>query len=181
MSLHDRWSAHLKPSTEKRRGNYKIYNAMNKYGKENFTCEILEDNIPVDNLNNKEIYYIEKYDSFNNGYNSTKGGDGRIINNNYDVEKIICDYKSGKTSSDIAKEYGVSPTTITRILHSKNIKMRKSGRKLSDDMLEDIIKLANVNTYNDVAKIYDVDPKTIRRFLIKHDFRKRNIYKYKNN
>lgn len=179
MSLHDRWLAHLKPSTAKRKGNYKIYNAMNKYGKENFICEILEENVPIDDLNSKEIYYIEKYDSYINGYNSTKGGDGRVINNKYDIEKIIYDYKSGKSSSEIAKEYGVCSTTIARVLHSENIKMRECGRKITEDMLEDIIKLASTNTYNEVAKIYNVDLKTIRRFLIKHNFRKRSVYKYK--
>lgn len=179
MSLHDRWLAHLKPSTSKRKGKYKIYNAMNKYGKENFTCEILEDNVLIDDLNKKEIYYIEKYNSFINGYNSTKGGDGRVINNKYDIEKIVYDYKSGKTSSEIAKEYGVCSTTIARVLHSQNIKMRKGGKKLTVDMLDDITKLASTNTYNKVAEIYNVDPKTIRRFLIKHNFRKRKPYRYK--
>ncbi len=178
MSLHDRWMAHMKPSTLKRKGTYKIYNAMNKYGKENFMCEILEDNVPIDELNNKEIYYIEKYDSFINGYNSTKGGDGRVINNEYDVEKIVNDYISGKSSSEISKEYGVCSTTIARVLHSKNIKMREDGRKLTVDMLDDIIELASTNTYDKVAEIYNVDPKTIRRFLIKHNFRKRKPYKY---
>lgn len=173
MSLHDRWMAHLKPSTLKQRGTYKLYNAMNKYGKENFVCEVLEENVPIDKLNDREIYYIEKYDSFNNGYNSTKGGDGRILNNQYDIEKIILDYNSGKSTVEIGKEYNVCRTTIARILHAQNVQIRENGRKLTEDMLKDIIELAKENSYNVVAKKYNVDEKTIRRFLIKHNFRKR--------
>lgn len=179
MSLHDRWMAHLKPSTQKRKGSYKIYNAMSKYGKENFWCELLEDDIPIEQLNEKEIYYIEKYDSYYNGYNSTKGGDGKIINNQYDIGEIIKNYNSGMSSTEIANKYDVSRTTISRILHANNIEMRDNGHKLSENMLEDIVKLAKNNTYEYVADLYGVDPKTIKRFLVKHNFRKRNPYNYR--
>lgn len=38
-------------------------------------CEIIEECNSKDDLNAKEIYYIERYDSFELGYNSTRGGD----------------------------------------------------------------------------------------------------------
>lgn len=47
--------------------------AINKYGINNFTFEIVEE-CSVKELNNKEIYWIDFYDSFNNGYNNTLGG-----------------------------------------------------------------------------------------------------------
>lgn len=48
-----------------------------KYGKEIFTKIILEENIIDENLLSiKEKYYIEKYNTFNNGYNLSEGGDG---------------------------------------------------------------------------------------------------------
>lgn len=172
MSLEDRWKTHLKPSVSKQRGNYKIYNAMNKYGKENFYCEILEDDIPIEELNNKEIYYIEKYDSFENGYNSTKGGDGSFINKDYDIENILSKYKSGVSATQISKEYGVSHTTIDRILHVNNIETRKDGRKIFDCMLDEIVEFANNHTYKEIASLYNVNEKTIRRFLTKHEFKK---------
>ena len=46
MAVKDRIAAHFKPSVAKLRGTYKLYNAINKYGKENFYYEILEENIP---------------------------------------------------------------------------------------------------------------------------------------
>lgn len=64
--------------------NYPLYNALNKYGLENFDYSILEtitSNKTVDikeltkKLNDLEVFYIQKYDSFNNGYNLTVGGE----------------------------------------------------------------------------------------------------------
>ena len=51
----------------------KLYQALRKYGLENFNIEILE-LCSVDLLDEKEIIYIEKYDTFKNGYNMTEGG-----------------------------------------------------------------------------------------------------------
>lgn len=50
--------------------------AKRKYGYDDFELIILEDNIPKDKMSEREIYWIEYYDSFNNGYNSTTGGEG---------------------------------------------------------------------------------------------------------
>jgi len=56
--------------------DHKVYLAFKKYGFEHFTWEILEDNISEVHLNEREKYYISKYNSFNRGYNMTDGGDG---------------------------------------------------------------------------------------------------------
>jgi group I intron endonuclease len=52
--------------------------AIHKYGWENFTKEILIDEVPEEDLDNLEINYIAFYNSFNKekGYNCTKGGGG---------------------------------------------------------------------------------------------------------
>lgn len=56
-----------------------FYRAIRKYGWENFSWEVIEDNITTEEeLNEKEKYYIKKYDSFDNkekGYNTTSGGE----------------------------------------------------------------------------------------------------------
>jgi group I intron endonuclease len=53
-----------------------FYNAIRNYGIDNFKWSILEDGIPVEFLNDREKYYIKKYNTYNIGYNSTIGGDG---------------------------------------------------------------------------------------------------------
>lgn len=54
--------------------------AINKYGIKNFKVELLDTAINLTELNNKEIYYIDKYKSrdLNIGYNIAPGGDGGI-------------------------------------------------------------------------------------------------------
>lgn len=66
----------------KRKNNYKLFQVKNQplileslytYGWINHTFEILE---YTGNLKEREKYWIEKLDSFNNGLNSNKGGGG---------------------------------------------------------------------------------------------------------
>jgi hypothetical protein len=72
-SINERFKEHILDSVNSERH---FHRAIRKYGFEDFTSKILEDNIPNDQIDNREIYWIEYYDTFNNGYNMTKGGDG---------------------------------------------------------------------------------------------------------
>lgn len=53
----------------------KIAKAIEKYGWENVTHEILAIGLTQEMANTLEQFYIKKYDSMNNGYNATIGGD----------------------------------------------------------------------------------------------------------
>lgn len=54
-----------------------LYESFLKYGVEKHTVEILEYNVPKDMLADREVYWINHYDTFNdNGLNLTSGGDG---------------------------------------------------------------------------------------------------------
>ncbi|RKU10783.1 hypothetical protein C6503_19045 [Candidatus Poribacteria bacterium] len=58
------------------RGNHLIASAVEKYGKESFAYEILEDNIFPELLSDLEISYIKHYNTLvPNGYNLTHGGE----------------------------------------------------------------------------------------------------------
>lgn len=54
----------------------KFYNAIKKYGWENFIWEVVEESETwtQNELNEKEKYYIQLYDSIENGYNTLVGG-----------------------------------------------------------------------------------------------------------
>lgn len=75
IDIYDRWVQHKWELNTGRHHNKHLLRAWNKYGCENFEFTIIEECPRVD-LNSREIYWIEYYDSFNNGYNQTKGGDG---------------------------------------------------------------------------------------------------------
>ena len=68
-----RWKNHAKCGLgiDTPAGN-KLYKAMQEFGIWNFTWELLEA-CPANQLNEKEQYYIDLYDSFYYGYNSNKG------------------------------------------------------------------------------------------------------------
>ena len=68
-----RWKNHAKCGLgiDTPAGN-KLYKAMQEFGIWNFTWELLEE-CPSNQLNEKEQYYINLYDSYSYGYNSNKG------------------------------------------------------------------------------------------------------------
>jgi group I intron endonuclease len=67
-----RLKQHINASKRKKT---KLYNAMNKYGVNNFSIEII-DRCDDNTVNIMEIDYIKKYDTINKGYNITIGGEG---------------------------------------------------------------------------------------------------------
>lgn len=53
-----------------------LYQAIRKYGVENFSFEVLEE-CDTSLLDEKEVYYINLYNSYKEGYNATLGGQGK--------------------------------------------------------------------------------------------------------
>lgn len=52
----------------------KFYNALCEYGWDGFEHNILEDNLSLQEANEKEVYYINYFNAINNGYNIRLGG-----------------------------------------------------------------------------------------------------------
>lgn len=51
-----------------------LYHSIRKYGEDNFSFDVIEE--CEDHLSNeREIFWINSYDSFENGFNLTTGGD----------------------------------------------------------------------------------------------------------
>lgn len=77
-NIEERWKQHLRPSSWQREPTKLLYKAFKKYGINNFNFNVLE--IINDDYQNKsnqqEQYWINQFNTYQNGYNSTKGGDG---------------------------------------------------------------------------------------------------------
>lgn len=73
-SLRERFSQHYNNPGSR------VGTAMRELGKEHFSISILDDTATnLEELNEKEKYYIEKYNAIENGYNSMlQGNNGRI-------------------------------------------------------------------------------------------------------
>ena len=121
--------------------NMVIHKAITKYGKSNFTIEVIEE-VESANLNDRERYWIRYYDSYNNSYNSTEGGqDGIKLFKNLDTESIVREYKSGKSLREIGRLFNVDKQTIKDLLVRNNINLRTTRTyKFSQKDREDILK-----------------------------------------
>lgn len=73
INIEVRWSEHKHSAIKGI--NTKLYRAIRKYGWEKFDKHIIEECLE-DELNDKEIYWIEYLDTYKHGYNMTLGGDG---------------------------------------------------------------------------------------------------------
>lgn len=94
--IKQRWSEHKKELRRNNHGNDYLQRAWNKYGEENFKHTVIEE-CSEDELDEREIYYINLYNSFESdiGYNLTSGG-GR--------NKIISDCTRQKLSQNMLGE-----------------------------------------------------------------------------
>lgn len=72
----------------------KLYNSITQYGWEQHKIELIEE-CAKDELRNKEQYWINYYNSWNNGLNSNPGGGG-IITHTDETRQLIS--KMGKTN-----------------------------------------------------------------------------------
>lgn len=56
--------------------NSDFHKALRNFKETDFFWEIIEDNIPIEQLGEREKYWIQYYNSYKNGYNESLGGDG---------------------------------------------------------------------------------------------------------
>ena len=83
-----------------------LYRAFNKYGVENFSVSQIEECDNKD-LDNREIYWINYYKTYLDGYNCTAGGEGGIKTYEEDIEEIIVRYQAGERLDLLCKEYHI--------------------------------------------------------------------------
>lgn len=140
IDIKTRWTAHKRCSKYNDKKDYRLYQAINKYGLDNFDFSIIEECKPQ-LLNEREIYYIQQYDSYNNGYNMTYGGSGLngiTRNRNYApknisqfcgtndvVEVAKLDKKFNilayyPSVQEAARQNNVEATNISKTLQGKN-------------------------------------------------------------
>lgn len=69
VDLSARWRQHVRA-----KDNAKIHRAIRKYGASVFTVEPIDVACSIEELNQKEKFWIQKFDSIKQGYNMTEGG-----------------------------------------------------------------------------------------------------------
>lgn len=120
VDINKRWRRHHETCTDitSREYEYPIYRAMRKYGIDNFSFEIIEECLREE-LNEKERFYVEKYNAFFNGYNQTLGGDG-AVNTEFATKEVIIGIISDLENTDmlqreIAEKWNVDISSVNAI------------------------------------------------------------------
>lgn len=92
--------------------------AMRKYGIDKFHIKIIEE-CPDNDRFNRERYWIAYYNSYEDGYNSTYGGEGT---NEYNYDEIYELWLNGENVEQICKNIHCCNATVQNALRSKGIK-----------------------------------------------------------
>ena len=113
-----RWSEHIRPSRWKM--DLPLYRAFLKYGIDNFSIEEVEE---CDNaiLDEREIYWINYFDTYKKGYNCTAGGEGGIKIYDEYIDMIIERYQSGERLDQLCKEYHYAYINVCREMQNRGI------------------------------------------------------------
>ena len=119
-TLEKRFYIHCKDAQTERCKNRPLYNAMNKYGFEHFRIEELE---KTDYPDEREQYWIEKLNTYHNGYNATLGGDGK---RRLDYDKIIERYCVLGSQKLVAEELGIDAGSVRQVLKMNEIPIIKT-------------------------------------------------------
>lgn len=157
------------------RENYKkknttFYNAISKYGYSNFYYKILETNLSREDACKMEINYIEKFNTYYNGYNDTFGGDGgvKIKIEQQTQNHIITDYINNQnfTVNILSKKYNLSNYIITKILKENNVIIRAGRQQKYKPKYKKIKDMHNQGyTYLEISKEINVPTTCISRVV----------------
>lgn len=124
---------------ERRGANPRLFLAFLKYGIENFTAEILEENLENrERMDEREIYWIEHYDCLKNGYNVMEGGN--VIYNIDPTTGRSTLYGKSKyehNRSDERKEYN---SEVYFSNHEENLMKHRAYRNANLDLYRNLAK-----------------------------------------
>lgn len=102
--------------------NIPLYNAVGSYGGwHNFTLEIIEKDIPLEEIDKKEQYYISLYNTYNDGYNATLGGEGGRTSSKLNddavssIIQMLLDENNLLSIPQIATYFDINPSVISCI------------------------------------------------------------------
>ena len=161
-----RWSDHKKmPISDK--GNI-LYNSFLSHGADSHKFEILE-RCSKEMLNEREIYYIEKYQTFDteHGLNLTKGGDSNVVFSKKTLQKMseakkgvrpknLIGYKHSKETRDILRKKSMGNKNWLGKNHSEEtkekIRQAKLGKKHSKETIEKLRILSTGRKYPNKKK-----------------------------
>lgn len=117
FNLNKRFKEHCRDAKKSRYKDRQLYLDMNEYGVENFCIEELEECQREDRFD-REAYWVNKLDTYNNGYNHTFGGVGTQF---YDYKVVSDMYVELGTVKAVCNELGCDPHTVRIACRENNV------------------------------------------------------------
>ncbi|HHX80898.1 MAG TPA: GIY-YIG nuclease family protein, partial [Acholeplasmataceae bacterium] len=166
VDIERRWADHRSmPKSDK--GNL-LYNSFLSHGVDSHKFEILE-RCSREMLNERERYYIKKYDTFDteHGLNLTKGGDSKVVFSKKTLQKMseakkgvrskhLIGYKHSKETRDILRKKSIGNKNWLGKHHSEETKekLRQAnlGKKHSEETKEKLRILSTGRKYPNKKK-----------------------------
>lgn len=133
-TIEERFQEHCRDSKKARCEKRPLYDAMNKYGIEQFYIEKIEQ-VPNDEIaSQREMYWIQTlrtYIGFEdcNGYNATLGGDSKRY---YDYSKIANKYLELRNQKNTALFFNCDIETVKKACEEQGIQIIPATQVLRD-------------------------------------------------
>lgn len=147
-----------------------IKKSINKYGLDNFNQEIICICESLEELNEKEIFYINHFNCMSpNGYNLTKGGDG-ISEPTPEILEKNRQYHLGKKYSEETQRK--KSESLKKVVHTpewiEKIRQANKGQKISEHQRELSSKRhKNTSWYNDGVNEFMLFEHEVKEGLVK--------------
>lgn len=118
-SVDVRWKEHIRDSSDKPSSVYcsLLHYAVRKYGADAFTVDCIEECSSIE-MDERERYWIEHFKTYENGYNITRGGQGKPLCSN---EEILTEWGNGLSAKQISEKLGISNQIVCKRLKWQGI------------------------------------------------------------
>lgn len=151
--------------------------ALRKYSLEGFTSEILDKATTLQELNDLEVFYIDKFNtnvcSGGRGYNLTSGGQGmKDFRHDEETKDFISRIQVERFTNPVEREKVSSQ--MRKIWKREEYRASREKRcPVSQDVL---VRLNDLSTsWDDIAEIFEVSPTTAKKWFRFFSIVKRNV------
>ena len=106
VNINIRWRQHLSTLKNNKHHSVKLQNSVNKYGLDNFKFDVIEE-CAKDMLLQREQYYLELFNSFNDGYNCSMNSTNPMLGRKHSevTKKLMSKLNSGKNHPSYGKKH----------------------------------------------------------------------------
>jgi group I intron endonuclease len=146
-----RWKSHISALNRGNHDNEYLQRSWNKYGEDAFKFKAIHYCDELDILNDLEKYYIKKYDTYNNGFNMTEGGDYFLNEIPEEIRKKRLENlkKVNRERSDYTEHQIAKVKEMLSVLENNPISIKKIS-KLTGVRENIIYSIKNLDSWIDV-------------------------------